>query len=557
MSHLRPVLFFLAAALVFLCGSAIRAAEAPKPIRVGIIGLDTSHAVEFTKILNASGNQGDLAGVRVVAAYPGGSPDNPASWKRISEFTEEIRKLGVEIVGSIGELLPQVDAVMLLSVDGRPHLEQARLVIAAGKPLYIDKPMAGSLAGVLKIFQLAEEKKVPCFSASSLRFSSGFQAARSGQAPFGRIKNCTAWSPLHLEPHHPDLFWYGIHGVETLFTIMGPGCEKVKRTAPNEVVGTWKGGRTGIFKEGTRKKPYGATVEGEKSSGDAGKFEGYKPLVVAIAKFFKTDKPPVAAEETLEIYAFMEAADESRRRGGEEVTLESVRERTRNPRPPATPDLVAEVLPEKIRRRFADYVPVAPVALITDEHPADKKTLRCCLELISKNIPFVWARGGQSPEAERLDARSLELFKAVIVASQNLDLGAVQKKVLEDVRQQGRLIVWPDNAKLQQLVGEPIKIEGSDNVRAQVRGILWDASSSGVVELANLPLSSPDKEHVPQKNITVEVRKDFFPNRTFQKALLYVSEAEPTEIPLSTDGDYYSVKIAELLQWAIVELRDK
>jgi hypothetical protein len=296
---------------------------------------------------------------------------------------------------------------------------------------------------------------------------------------------------------------------------------------------------------------------GEKSSGDAGKYEGYKPLVVEIAKFFKTGQPPVAAEETIEIYAFMEAADESRRRGGEEVTLKSVLERARNPRPPAAPDLVAEVLPEKIRSRFADYVPVARVALIADEHPVDKKTLHCCLELIYKNIPWVWEKGGQTPQANRLDARRLELYQAVMIASESLDLDAVQRKVLEEVRQQGRLIVWPDDAKLQQLVGQPIKVEGSDNVRAQVRGIPWDASSSGVVELANPPLHSPDQEHIPQKNITVEVRKDFFPNRAFQKALLYVSEAEPTEIPLSTNGDYYSVKIAELPQWAIVELHDK
>jgi hypothetical protein len=324
MNLLRPVFYFFAAAVAFLCGPGIRAADEPKPIRVGIIGLDTSHAVEFTKDFNAPHNRGDLAGVRVVAAYPGGSRDIPQSWDRVPGFTKSMRKLGVEVVGSIEELLPKVDAVMLESVDGRPHLEQARLVIAAKKPLYIDKPLAASLADVLKIFQLAEENKVPCFSASSLRFSSGFQAARSGKSRFGRVKDCTAWSPLHVEPHHPDLFWYGIHGVETLFTIMGPGCEKVKRTAPNEVVGKWKGGRTGIFKEGTRKSQYGATVVGEKSSGDAGKFEGYKPLVVEIAKFFKTGKPPVAAAETIEIYAFMEAADESRRRGGEEVSIQEV-----------------------------------------------------------------------------------------------------------------------------------------------------------------------------------------------------------------------------------------
>ncbi|MBN2577566.1 MAG: Gfo/Idh/MocA family oxidoreductase [Pirellulales bacterium] len=549
--------FFLAPVVLSFLAMPLGASDGQKPIRVGIIGLDTSHAVAFTKTLNAPDNQGDLAGVRVVAAYPGGSPDNPGSWNRVSGFTKQLRKMGVEIVGSIDELLPKVDAVMLMSIDGRTHLKQARSVIAAGKPLYIDKPLAGSLADALKIFQLAEEKNVPCFSASSLRFSSGFQAARSGKSRFGKVRGCTAWSPLHLEAHHPDLFWYGIHGVETLFTIMGPGCEKVKRAAPNKVIGVWKDGRKGIFKEGTRRSQYGATVEGEKATGSAGKYEGYPPLVVAIAKFFKTGKPPVAAEETVEIYAFMEAADESRRRGGAEVTLANVLDRAKNPKSPTVPDLLTDLLPEKIQRRFADYVPLAPVALITDEHPADRKTMSSCLELISKNIPFVWQKGGRSPDAERLDARRLGLYKAVIVASDKLDLDAVQKKVLEEVRKQGRLIEWPDNAKLQQLVGKPLRIEGSNQVRATVRGIPWSASSSGIVELVKLPVNPQKSGGPPLKNITVRVRKDLFPNRAFQKAFLHVSETQPAEIPLSADGDYYSVKIAELPQWAIVELRDQ
>ena len=208
---------------------------------------------------------------------------------------------------------------MIESVDGRPHLAQARPVIAAGKPLFIDKPMAASLADAMEIFRLAEQKKVPCFSASSLRFSSGFQAARKGA--FGEIKSCVAWSPMSIEPHHPDLFWYGIHGVETLYTIMGPGCETVVRAGPEKVVGTWSGGRTGTF---LAKKEYGAEVQGSKSSGPAGKYEGYRPLVVEVVRFFKTGQPPVSAQETLELLAFMEAADQSKRQGGAAVSIRSV-----------------------------------------------------------------------------------------------------------------------------------------------------------------------------------------------------------------------------------------
>jgi hypothetical protein len=313
----------LAAAAVF-AGEPARAAEPPEVLKLGIIGLDTSHVIAFTKLLNDPKNTGDLAGVRVVAAFPGGVRDNPASWDRVPKFTEQIRQMGVEIVPTIPELIAKVDAVLLETVDGRPHLEQARPVIAAGKPLFIDKPMAASLADVIEIFRLAKEAKVPCFSSSSLRFGSEVQAVRNGK--YGQVRRCVAWSPASREPHHPDLFWYGIHGVEILYTIMGTGCKTVQRVGEDKVVGVWEGGREGIFEA---RKGYGAEVEGTQGKGEAGKYEGYKPLVVEIVKFFRTGKPPVAAEETIELFAFMEAADESKRQGGAPVTIESVMAKAR------------------------------------------------------------------------------------------------------------------------------------------------------------------------------------------------------------------------------------
>jgi len=311
--------------IVVFCFAAMAHAEEPaKALKAGIIGLDTSHAIAFTQILNDPKATGELAEVKVVAAFPGGVQDNPSSWKRVPEYTQQVRKMGVEIVPGIPELLKKVDVILLESVDGRPHLEQAKPVIAAGKPLFIDKPMAASLADVIEIFRLAKEAKVPCFSASSLRFGSGFQAARNGK--FGQVRRCTAWGPYSTEPHHPDLFWYGVHGVETLYTIMGPGCKTVQRLAPDKVVGVWADGREGTY---VGKSGYGAEVEGTQGKGNAGTYEGYKPLVIEIVKFFKTGKPPVSAEETTELFAFMEAADESKRQGGAAVTIESVMAKAR------------------------------------------------------------------------------------------------------------------------------------------------------------------------------------------------------------------------------------
>jgi hypothetical protein len=168
---------------------------------------------------------------------------------------------------------------------------------------------------------------VPWFSASSLRFGPGV-AITKANPKLGDIVGCDAWSPCHLEPHHPDLYWYGIHGCELLYTYMGTGCEQVSRAqteGTDLVVGVWKDGRIGTFR-GIRqgKLEYGAMVFGTKGDVLAPGYEGYKPLVEQIATFFKTRKPPVNADETIELLTFMEAADESKREGGKPVKLDEV-----------------------------------------------------------------------------------------------------------------------------------------------------------------------------------------------------------------------------------------
>ena len=308
------------------------AAEPGKTIRVGIIGLDTSHVPAFTKLINNADNTGDMAGVRVVAGFPGGSPDIPDSADRLEKFTEQIRQMGVEIVPSIDELLKRVDAVLLESVDGRPHLEQVRPVLAARKPVFIDKPVAGSLADAIEIFRLAGEQKVPCFCSSSARFGPTLQALIK-DPKLGALQGCASFSPCHLEPHHPDLFWYGIHGVEILYTVMGQGCKTVTRVQAESAevaVGVWADGRVGSFR-GLKGKGagYGAVLFGSKGIENVSRSEGYAPLVAEICKFFKTGVAPVSAAETIELYAFMEAADESKRQGGCPVSIESVMAKAR------------------------------------------------------------------------------------------------------------------------------------------------------------------------------------------------------------------------------------
>jgi predicted dehydrogenase len=299
--------------------------------RVGIIGLDTSHSIAFAKALNTSQPSQELKGFTVVAAYPKGSNDIESSVKRIPGYTDEIKKFGVEIVNSIPELLTKVDFILLETNDGRPHLEQALLVLKAGKPMFIDKPIAASLSDTIAIYDAAEKYKVPVFSSSSLRYMETVQEVLQGK--IGKVLGADTFSPATIEKTHPDLFWYGIHGVEILFTVMGTGCTKVSRihtTDTDMVIGKWNDGRIGTFR-GTRtgKHEYGGTAYGEKGNLILGPFKGYDNLLVQIINFFKTGKLPVTPKETLEIYTFMEAADESKRNGGVEVNMSKIFEKAR------------------------------------------------------------------------------------------------------------------------------------------------------------------------------------------------------------------------------------
>jgi hypothetical protein len=296
-----------------------------------MIGLDTSHVPAFARLFNDPKAGGELAGIRVVAGYPGGT-DMPASRDRVAMFTEQLRGMGVEIVPTIPALLAKVDVVLLESVDGRIHLQEAIPVIKAGKPLFIDKPAAGSLADAVAIFDLARRRRVPCFSSSSLRFSGSVQELRTNSA-IGQIVGAVTWGPCSYQEGTPDMFFYGIHGIEALFTLMGTGCETVARIQAADadvLTGVWSDGRVGTYRGLRRhKEEFGAVAFGTKGIAPAAKPDGYEELCREIGRFFKTGQPPVTAEETIEIFAFMEAADESKRLGGKPVTLKAVLSKAR------------------------------------------------------------------------------------------------------------------------------------------------------------------------------------------------------------------------------------
>lgn len=322
---------------------------AAEPVKIGILGLDNYQAIEYAAFFNNPKAEGDLAGLRVTAVYPVTSPDYPKSaeftamWQAqlLNQYKTDPNVKPVEIVDSIEELLARCDGVMIWTLDGGKHLEQARAVIAAKKPLFIGRPVAADPQDAVAIYKLADEARVPCWSCSQHRFSPGFSGMRN-HPEVGKVIGCDVYGGFAVK-HVPDadLFTRPLHSIETLYTIMGPGVEKlscVSTPTAELVIATWKDGRVATYrgiKDGAVK--YSATVFGDQGVSTAGiyghgvpvkgivptddKYMGYGGLAIELAKFFKTGRVPVTAAETLEIFAFLQAMDDSQLQNGATVPL--------------------------------------------------------------------------------------------------------------------------------------------------------------------------------------------------------------------------------------------
>lgn len=334
-----PFSFFLS----LLACSTLGTAQ-DKPVRVGVLGVDNYQSIAYTALFNDPKVTGDLAGLRVTVCYPDeASADIPESVANYPKWKERIPTYGVELVDSIDALLARCDAVMMMSLDGRKHREQAAAVLKAGKRLYIGRPLANSLADALAILENAEKSGTPMFSSSQHRFSPGFIGMRN-HPEVGTVLGCDVYGGYDLKSSTNDPLPIPLHSIETLYTIMGAGCDRVSCVStPRAEVWTcqWEDGRVGTFrgiKEGAVK--YSATVFGEKGVSTAGvyghgvpekgvvplkdKYMGYEGIAIEMAKFFKGGPSPVAIAETREIFLLLQAALESRARDGATVRLEEM-----------------------------------------------------------------------------------------------------------------------------------------------------------------------------------------------------------------------------------------
>lgn len=295
------------------------------PLRIAVIGLDTSHVEAFATLLHDETHPHHVPGGRIVTAFPGGSEDFPLSRDRVGGYTDLLRdQHGVAIVDSPEEAVKGADAVLLESVDGRVHREQFERIAAGGKPVFIDKPFALRSEDAEHMAALASREGTPLMSCSALRFSEGFQRVLQDWSP-GTVIGADLYGPMAFEPTQPGYFWYGIHLAEMLVAALGPGCAEVRVSHSDDhdlLVGTWNDGRIGTLR-GNRKgnDQFGGMLHRERGSAFIDLLAPQKPyyasLLGAILPFFRGGEPPVSLEETLEVVRLLERGNAARASSGE------------------------------------------------------------------------------------------------------------------------------------------------------------------------------------------------------------------------------------------------
>ncbi len=294
-------------------------------IRIGAIGVDTSHLPEFSRRLKEMHDAGTFGG-RVTAMLDAGDHGWPDA-EQVSKWVSTTADLGVERVGSMDDLLDSVDAVMVLAIDGNRHLELATAALKKGLPTYIDKPLTCDVEQAKEILRLSRDSGARCYSASSLRFATELESI---PCDLGDLVAIDAFGPGELNDTMPGLFHYGVHTIEMVDAIWGPGVKRVSAVEfPDRhlVDLEYHDGRYARLRL-DRKAAYdfGATIQGDKKSHqflvDFGPV--YTRLVTGMAGFFEGGAAPAELRDIVENVAVMAAGNESIRRQGEWIDVAAV-----------------------------------------------------------------------------------------------------------------------------------------------------------------------------------------------------------------------------------------
>jgi hypothetical protein len=285
-----------------------------------MIGLDTSHSVEFPRHF-----QGDtkaeyrIDGVRVTKAvrFPSVFQTEEGQDKRQAQLEE----WGVEMVDSVDAAVKHVDGILIEINDPALHLEYFQRVASCGLPVFLDKPLAGSLAEGKAIIDLARRCGTCFWSTSSLRYIPKLAAARRA-VPEPTV--CSVYGALGSAPAGSDIVWYGVHAAEMTVAAMGTGATHVRAVEdPKGVVAVVRYGteRRAIIEYNRGLSTYGGRLQAPQAVAtfDSVGEPIYYNFLLVLRDFLRTGDIPVPWEQTLEIQAIHDAAERSLASGREEA----------------------------------------------------------------------------------------------------------------------------------------------------------------------------------------------------------------------------------------------
>ena len=322
------------------------------PLKIGLVGLDTSHVTAFASLLNDPANPAHVPGGRIVAAFPGGSPDFDLSISRVAGFTATLRdKHAVKILDTPEAVAESVDLIFITSVDGRVHREQFERTARFKRPTFVDKPFAVSVEDAEAMLRLARAEKIPLMSCSSVRYSQNVVDAlarkpnhankptepvkrsesgkptepgkRDEPGRDAEVHSCDAHGPLSEVPTQPGLFFYGIHAVDLAVSVLGHGCREVRATkydTGDVLTLAWPAGRVATVR--LMKQPhgrFGITLHRKTGAqyvdASAARPPAYASMLAAILRSLPQGRSDVPEDEMLDTIKIIEAANRSRETG--------------------------------------------------------------------------------------------------------------------------------------------------------------------------------------------------------------------------------------------------
>lgn len=288
-------------------------------VNIGMIGTDSSHTVAFTRILNNQAHPFHVAGGKITRVVRYWSDDFALSCSREERFSTQLSndfQLPFAELSQIGE---HCDAFMLEAADGRKHLELFKQLIAWSKPIFIDKPLAIGYEAASEIIQLAKRHNIPIMSSSALRYSHVLQEQLSS-IDKQQIKKVTVKCPLIIEPTQSRYYWYGIHGVEMLYSILGSGCTDIHAAITEYadiLTGIWGDGTIGeLICVHDTAQPFEVIVHTEEDeilislSDEAHQIPYYASMLEEVISFFTHKTSPIAYDEMLEVIWFIDKAEQ-------------------------------------------------------------------------------------------------------------------------------------------------------------------------------------------------------------------------------------------------------